>query len=94
MHTMISHASRCRVFAPSRNAATLSNIVVWKPKQSQQHQKVGTRAFIWTDPVTTSYFVGKGIILYTMFYCTMNWWFYKRTREDLENDENDKDDQN
>lgn len=41
------------------------------------------------DPVQTSYFVGKGITLFTMFYCTMNWWFYKRTREDLEDDKND-----
>lgn len=28
-----------------------------------------------------SYYVGKGIILFTMFYCTMNWYHYKTLRE-------------
>lgn len=45
------------------------------------------RSIIWTDPVTTSYFIGKGVILFTMFYCSMNWWYYKRTREDMEDDD-------
>lgn len=36
------------------------------------------------DLVQTSHYVGEGIILFTMFYCSMNWWYYKRTREDLE----------
>lgn len=39
------------------------------------------------DMVETSYYVGKGITLFTMFYCTMNWWFYKRLREDQEDEE-------
>lgn len=33
------------------------------------------------DIQTVTYFVGKGIILFTMFYCTLNWWFYKTERE-------------
>jgi hypothetical protein len=41
------------------------------------------------DVVQTSYYVGKGITLFTMFYCTLNWWHYKRLREDHE-DEDDK----
>lgn len=32
----------------------------------------------------TSYFVGKGIILFTMFYCTMNWAYYRGIRKDME----------
>jgi len=38
----------------------------------------------------SSYIVGKGIILFTMSYCAMNWYFYRRTREDLE-EKNKKD---
>ncbi len=42
--------------------------------------------------VDASYFVGKGIILYTMFYCSLNWLFYKRLRESQEkrDDDNNK----
>ena len=32
----------------------------------------------------SSYIIGKGVILFTMYYCTMNWWLYRRTREDEE----------
>lgn len=38
----------------------------------------------------SSYIVGKGIILFTLYYCSMNWWFYRRTREDIEKDKEDK----
>lgn len=36
----------------------------------------------------SSYYVSKGIILFTLFYCSMNWWHYRSLREELE----DKDD--
>lgn len=36
-----------------------------------------------------SYLVGKGIILFTMFYCSLNWLHYKRMREDQEKDDKD-----
>ena len=29
------------------------------------------------DLIYTSYLVSKGIILYTMFYCSLNWLYYK-----------------
>lgn len=38
----------------------------------------------------SSYIVGKGIVLFTLYYCTMNWWFYRRTREDIEKNDKDK----
>lgn len=44
-----------------------------RPLKSWQH-----------DAQMASYFVGKGIVLFTMFYCTMNWWHYRRLREDEE----------
>ena len=34
----------------------------------------------------SSYIVGKGIILFTLYYCTMNWWYYRRTGEDMNKD--------
>jgi hypothetical protein len=50
-----------------------------------------------TDSFATSmYFVSKSIILYALFYSTMNWFSNKRAREDLEQimkqrkDENNK----
>lgn len=38
---------------------------------------------------TSTYFIGKGIILFTMFYCSMNWAYYRGMRKDLEK-ENEK----
>lgn len=40
------------------------------------------------DVVTLSYFVGKGIIAFTFFYTSLNYFYYRRLREDYE----DKDD--
>jgi hypothetical protein len=39
--------------------------------------------------IDVSYYAGKSIILFTMFYCTLNWMHYKRLRE--ENEKQDKD---
>lgn len=42
--------------------------------------------------VDVSYYVGKSIILFTMFYCGLNWLHYKelREREEKENDVDNK----
>ena len=57
-------------------------------KPSFKHVHVPRSSWAETAEVT-SYFVGKGIILFTMFYCSMNWWHYKRMREEIEK-ENEK----
>lgn len=44
-------------------------------------RQVITRAY---DISTISYFIGKGIILFTMFYCTLNWAHYRQLRKDYE----------
>jgi hypothetical protein len=36
---------------------------------------------------TTMHIAAKGIILFTLFYSSMNWWYYKRTREDYEKEQ-------
>lgn len=51
--------------------------------------KTRTNAFE-SDVVTLSYFVGKGIIAFTFFYTSLNYLYYKRLREEYE--EQDKDD--
>lgn len=43
--------------------------------------------------IDTSYYVGKSIILFTLFYCSMNWFYYRNTRQDFENyEDNDNED--
>lgn len=39
------------------------------------------------DLETISYFVGKSIILYTMFYCSLNWLHYRSQRKQDEDKE-------
>lgn len=34
---------------------------------------------------------GQSIVYFTMFYCSMNWWFYRNQRKDAERDEKDPD---
>lgn len=36
-----------------------------------------------------SYYLGKGIVFFTMFYCGMNWWHYREMR--IKEEEKDKD---
>lgn len=40
------------------------------------------------------YFVSKGVILFTMFYCSMNWWHYRRMRDDFEKERCDAEKKN
>ena len=41
-------------------------------------------AFAKSQPV---YIIAKGIILFTLFYATMNWWHYRSLRKDSETDD-------
>lgn len=36
------------------------------------------------------YFIGKGITLFTMFYCSMNWYHYRNLRIESEKKDDDK----
>jgi hypothetical protein len=40
-----------------------------------------------SNPLDVSYYVGKSIILFTLFYCGMNWYHYKELREENEKDD-------
>jgi hypothetical protein len=39
--------------------------------------------------IECSYYIGKSVILFTMFYCTLNWYYYKRLREQQEEENKD-----
>lgn len=43
---------------------------------------VVVKAISPSEVVDASYYVGKGITLFAMFYCTMNWWMYKRINDE------------
>jgi hypothetical protein len=43
----------------------------------------------WNTLSYESYLIGKGIIVFTMVYCTLNWLHYKRVREESEKDKDD-----
>jgi hypothetical protein len=40
-------------------------------------------SFLASDGV---FYVGKSVILFTMFYTTLNWWYFKRLSEEYEAD--------
>lgn len=42
------------------------------------------------DITDITYYVGKGIILFTFFYTSLNYFHYKKLREDQEKNEDDK----
>jgi cbb3-type cytochrome oxidase subunit 3 len=45
----------------------------------------------WNTLNTEAYFIGKGVILFTMFYCGLNWAMYRNARKREENEkDNDK----
>ena len=36
---------------------------------------------------TVTYLVGKGVILFTMFYCGLNWLYYRELNKQNDNDD-------
>lgn len=45
---------------------------------------VRTKATFTDAIVNSSVIVGQGIVYFTIFYTSMNWWYYRRMREDAE----------
>ena len=44
--------------------------------------------------LSSSHITGKGIVLFTMFYCGLNWMYYKSLQEKEGDDDDDKGDGN
>jgi hypothetical protein len=51
---------------------------------------VQTKDALVDSLVNSSYFVGKSIILFTMFYCTLNWAHYRSLRKEIEKEDENK----
>jgi hypothetical protein len=61
-----------------------------RPKHIQQ-VSIKRRSVPKAIPIDVTYFTGKTIILFTMFYCSLQWAQYRFLREQQENDANDND---
>lgn len=59
-------------------------------KKNKQRYSIRTQASYATQLIEFSEVLGKSIILFVIFYSTLNWYYYKRLREDIENNENKK----
>jgi hypothetical protein len=61
--------------------------------QTYKHKSISrvvtTKANIAETAVDASYYIGKGIILFTMFYTGLNYFHYKKLREDIEKSNKD-----
>lgn len=65
-----------------------------KSNNTNHHRNVICKS-IDTEAITTiSYYVGKSIILFTIFYTGLNYFHYKQLREDAEEDDNTKNKKN
>lgn len=53
-----------------------------------------SRALASADLIHASEVFGKGIILFTGFYCTLNYMYYKELREKIEEKRSDEKDKN
>ena len=80
-----SHTFVRRPFVTPKNAHVIVKpVIVLKPKPVR---KIIPKALPeWMNSVEL---LGNGIIYFTLFYCSMNWIYYRNTRRDIEN-ENDK----
>lgn len=71
---------------------TISKIsTIKKPSYVNKNNKISkTRANAFeNDVVSLSYFFGKGIIAFTFFYTSLNYFHYKRLREEYEDQNKD-----
>lgn len=77
---------------PSRRSQNLRLPThVPKPIYNSNYRNVACKSFdTLEDVITASYFIGKGVILFTMFYTGLNYFHYKKLREEAEEDGDDK----
>jgi hypothetical protein len=72
-----------------RNGPSSSVTIVKRPSTYQNKGTVIRRKAIENDMVSVTYTVGKYITLFTFFYTSLNYMFYKSAREEMENNEDD-----
>lgn len=76
---------------------TLRTVSVPKQPQPKAVQKIPVK-HVGVSPLRAlpnvevmSYFAGKSIILFTMFYCSMNWLHYRNLRKSYEDNDMEDD---
>lgn len=73
------------------NATTTGKIASIKKNYNIQkrNKTVSVKSFN-NDIVTMSYFIGKGIVAFTFFYTSLNYFFYKGLREEYEEEKDEE----
>lgn len=63
------------------------------PRPQQRIRHMTPRPSLLEDAnnfASSMYYVSKGVILFTMFYCSMNYFYYRRQREEMEKQDKEK----
>ena len=66
--------------------AFTQRFIYMKDRITTSKSKVVTKMSV-ADIEYASYLVGKSIILFTMFYCTLNWWHYRQINKQIADEE-------
>lgn len=88
----ITRKPRITNIKPSRRSQNLRlPTYVHKPIFKNNHSNVVCQSSDTVEALTVaSYYIGKSIILFTMFYSGLNYYNYKRLREEAEKDDDKK----
>lgn len=78
-HKHILSRSRCIPYHKPNRIVKMVRMVRMERMERMEKMK--------SNPLDVSYYVGKSIILFTLFYCGMNWYHYKELREENEKDD-------
>lgn len=57
--------------------------------KTHYHRIVPRAMLDWNTLNTEAYYIGKGVILFTMFYCGLNWAMYRDARKHNDKDKRD-----
>jgi len=84
-----------RIHAPIRHAkrVSLGNYKHLQTQNTRNHISRHARQAIyldWQTLNTEAYYIGKSIILFIMFYCTLNWALYRHARKRVEQEDHKK----
>lgn len=91
----ITSINRTTSYRNRYNVSTTNKITsIKKNNQIQKRSNIKRVNSLNDDIVSISYFVGKGIIAFTFLYTSLNYFHYKRLREQYEEQNKDDDTNN
>lgn len=76
--------------ATSRPVPSPRPIAPIRAPRARRPRVVPPRSYALEQLASANVVVGHGIVLFTMFYCTLNWAHYRRLRRDLEDGPEEK----